>query len=139
MRVEQFHYSVKILIVVEMDGEGSFATAGAFDFDIGLEGLTQLRLSGTVGGRQLRFGRDGLGCRCFVGFDQLLGLVNREVAVDDVVKDGEVAFGVVDIDKRTCMSHTYLSGAERELRFGREVEQTEVVGDGGAVFANALA
>ena len=122
-----------------MDGEGSFATAGAFDFDIGLEGLTQLRLGGTVSGRQLGLGRYGLGCGCLVGFDQLLGLVNREVAVDDVVKDGEVAFGVVDIDKRTCMSHTYLSGAEGELRFGREVEQTEVVGDGGAVFANALA
>lgn len=42
MRVEQFHDSVKILIVVEMDGEGSLATTRTFDFDIGLKRLAKL-------------------------------------------------------------------------------------------------
>jgi hypothetical protein len=33
--MEQFHYSFEILIVVEMDCHGAFATTRAFDFDIG--------------------------------------------------------------------------------------------------------
>ena len=139
MRVEQFHDSVEILIVVEVDGEGSFASAGTFDFDIGLKGLPQLRLCGAVGGGQFGFGREGGLGRLFVGFDQLLGLVDREVTVDNVVEDGKMPFGIVDIDKCTGMGHAYLSGAEGQLGLSGKVEQTEVVGDGGAVFADALA
>ena len=59
MGVEEFHDTVEVLVVVEMDGESAFAAAGTFDFDIGLEGLAQLGLGGAVGGGEFGFGGDG--------------------------------------------------------------------------------
>ena len=56
MRIKQFHDSVEVLVVVEVNGERAFATTGTLDFNVGLQGLAQLRLGSAVGVGQLGFG-----------------------------------------------------------------------------------
>ena len=78
-----------------------------------------------MGGGQFGLGSDGRFGGLFAGLDELFGLMDGEVPVDNVVKNGEMGLGVVDIDERTGVGHTNLAGTECQLCLGGEVEQTD--------------
>ena len=96
--VEQADYSFKVFVVVEMDGHRAFATAGTLYLDIGVQLFPHLGKGGTMSGRQFFFGGNARTGRCFGGLDQLFGLMDREVSVDNLMQDGEVPFRVFDIN-----------------------------------------
>ena len=96
-------------------------------------------LRSTVAFRQFAAPLDGRFRTALCALDQLLGLVDGELAVDHLMQYREVTFHIVNTRQRTCMGHADQFLAEGQLGLGRQGEKTQVVGDGGTVFTHLLA
>ena len=66
-------------------------------------------------------------------------MADAQIVLDDLLEDPKLGFFVLDVDKSASVSHADVAVAESDLNLGREFQQAQEVGDGGAALADLSA